>query len=70
MLATGYYDIPNLIGVPGEHLEKVLHYYKEAHAYYNQDVIVVGAKNSAAIARKAKGPGMCSGPVKKAIVPE
>jgi thioredoxin reductase (NADPH) len=50
ILATGYYDIPNLMGVPGEHLEKVLHYYKEAHAYYNQDVIVVGAKNSAAIA--------------------
>jgi len=50
ILATGYYDIPNLLGVPGEHLEKVLHYYKEAHAYYNQDVIVVGAKNSAAIA--------------------
>jgi len=50
ILATGYYDIPNLMGVPGEHLEKVLHYYKEAHPYYNQDVIVVGAKNSAAIA--------------------
>jgi thioredoxin reductase (NADPH) len=50
VLATGYYDIPNLLGVPGEHLDKVLHYYKEAHAYYNQDVIVVGAKNSAAIA--------------------
>src|SRR6185369_15512552 len=32
------------------HLEKVLHYYKEPHPYYNQDVIVVGAKNSAAIA--------------------
>ena len=50
MLATGYYDIPNLLGVPGEDLDKVLHYYKEAHPYYNQDVIVVGAKNSAAIA--------------------
>jgi thioredoxin reductase (NADPH) len=50
VLATGYYDIPNLLGVPGEDLPKVLHYYKEAHPYYNQDVIVVGAKNSAAIA--------------------
>jgi thioredoxin reductase (NADPH) len=50
VLATGYYDIPNRLGVPGEDLEKVMHYYKEAHAYYDQDVIVVGAKNSAAIA--------------------
>ena len=50
VLATGYYDIPNRLGVPGEELEKVMHYYKEAHAYYDQDVIVVGAKNSAAIA--------------------
>jgi thioredoxin reductase (NADPH) len=50
VLATGYYDIPNLLSVPGEDLDKVLHYYKEAHPYYNQDVIVVGAKNSAAIA--------------------
>ena len=50
ILATGYYDIPNLLGVPGENLEKVLHYYKEPHPYYGQDVIVVGAKNSAAIA--------------------
>ncbi len=50
VLATGYYDIPNLLGVPGEDQEKVLHYYKEAHAYYNQNVLVVGAKNSAAIA--------------------
>src|SRR6266513_4395967 len=36
--------------MPGEDLDKVLHYYKEAHPFYNQDVIVVGAKNSAAIA--------------------
>ncbi len=50
VLATGYYDVPNLLNVPGENLEKVMHYYKEAHAFYNQDVIVVGAKNSAAIA--------------------
>jgi len=50
VLATGYYDIANRLGVPGEDLDKVMHYYKEAHPYYNQDVIVVGAKNSAAIA--------------------
>jgi thioredoxin reductase (NADPH) len=49
ILATGYYDVPNKLGVPGEDLEKVIHYYKEAHPYYNHDVIVVGAKNSAAI---------------------
>jgi len=50
VLATGYYDVPNMLGVPGENLEKVLHYYKEPHPYYNHDVAVVGAKNSAAIA--------------------
>jgi thioredoxin reductase (NADPH) len=50
ILATGYYDVPNMLNVPGEELDKVIHYYKEAHPYYDQDVIVVGAKNSAAIA--------------------
>jgi len=50
VLATGYYDIPNLLNVPGEDLPKVLHYYKEPHPYYDQDVAVIGAKNSAAIA--------------------
>ena len=50
VLAMGYYDVPNTLGVPGEELEKVLHYYKEPHPYYAQDVAVVGAKNSAAIA--------------------
>lgn len=50
ILATGYYDIPNRLGVPGEDLPKVLHYYKEPHPYYDHDVVVVGAKNSAAIA--------------------
>lgn len=50
VLATGYYDVPNLLKVPGEDLPKVLHYYKEAHPYYGQDVAVIGAKNSAAIA--------------------
>jgi len=49
ILASGYYDIPNRLEVPGEDLEKVIHYYREAHPYYNQDVLIVGAKNSAAI---------------------
>ena len=50
VLATGYYDRPNLLNVPGEDLPKVIHYYKEPHPYYNHDVAVVGGKNSAAIA--------------------
>ncbi|HLK68774.1 MAG TPA: YpdA family putative bacillithiol disulfide reductase [Bryobacteraceae bacterium] len=50
ILATGYYDVPNRLNVPGENLDKVLHYYNEPHPYYNQDVAVIGAKNSAAIA--------------------
>jgi thioredoxin reductase (NADPH) len=50
ILATGYYDKPNYLNVPGEDLPKVMHYYKEAHPYYGHDVLVVGGKNSAAIA--------------------
>ena len=50
ILATGYYDIPNRLNVPGEDLDKVIHYYREAHPYYNEDVLIVGAKNSACIA--------------------
>ena len=50
IIATGYYDVPNLLNVPGEGLPKVAHYYKEPHPYFNHDVMVVGAKNSAAIA--------------------
>jgi thioredoxin reductase (NADPH) len=49
ILASGYYDIPNKLNVPGEDLAKVIHYYREAHPYYNHDVLIVGAKNSAAI---------------------
>ena len=48
ILATGYYDKPNLMGIPGEDLPKVSHYYREAHAYYNCDVAVIGGRNSAA----------------------
>ena len=50
ILASGYYDRPNYLHVPGEDLPKVTHYYREPHPYYNSDVVVVGAKNSAAIA--------------------
>jgi bacillithiol disulfide reductase len=50
VVATGYYDLPNTLGVPGEELPKVTHYYREPHPYYNSDVVVIGAKNSAAIA--------------------
>jgi len=50
ILATGFYDLPNPLGCPGEELPKVTHYYKEPHPYWNTDVAVVGAKNSAAIA--------------------
>jgi thioredoxin reductase (NADPH) len=50
IIATGYYDIPNLLNVPGEDLPKVAHYYREPHPYFDHDVLIVGAKNSAAIA--------------------
>jgi thioredoxin reductase (NADPH) len=50
ILATGYYDIPNRLHIPGEDLDKVIHYYREPHPYYDQDVLIIGAKNSACIA--------------------
>ncbi|TCK75429.1 YpdA family putative bacillithiol disulfide reductase [Acidipila rosea] len=50
VVATGYYDLPNYLGLPGENLSKVLHYYDDPHPYYNLDVLVIGGKNSAAIA--------------------
>ena len=46
IIATGFYDIPKLLNVPGELLPKVTHYYKEAHPYTMQNVIIVGASNS------------------------
>ncbi len=48
ILATGYYDLPNVLGVPGEDLPHVSHYFSEAHPYWNQDVVVIGGRNSAA----------------------
>jgi thioredoxin reductase (NADPH) len=50
VIATGYYDLPNYMNIPGEELLKVAHYYHEPHAYYDNDVLVIGGKNSAAIA--------------------
>jgi thioredoxin reductase (NADPH) len=49
-IATGYYDLPNLLRVPGEDLSKVHHYYDDPHPYFGLDVVVIGGKNSAAIA--------------------
>jgi thioredoxin reductase (NADPH) len=46
-VATGYYDLPNEMGVPGEHLPHVTHYYTEPHPFWHQDVVVIGGKNSA-----------------------
>jgi thioredoxin reductase (NADPH) len=50
VVATGYYDLPNYLGIPGEDLSKVRHYYHEPHPFYDLDVLVIGGKNSAAIA--------------------
>ncbi|MRH42377.1 YpdA family putative bacillithiol disulfide reductase [Aquibacillus halophilus] len=47
VVATGYYDQPNKLGVKGEELRKVSHYFKEAHPYYDKNVVVIGGKNSA-----------------------
>ncbi|MFJ5715707.1 YpdA family putative bacillithiol disulfide reductase [Neobacillus sp. NPDC093127] len=46
VIATGYYDHPNYLNVPGEDLPKVFHYFKEAHPYFDKDVCVIGGKNS------------------------
>jgi thioredoxin reductase (NADPH) len=50
VVATGYYDLPNYLGIPGEDLNKVKHYYHEPHPFFGLDVLVIGGKNSAAIA--------------------
>jgi bacillithiol disulfide reductase len=47
-VATGYYDLPNKLNVPGEDLPHVSHYYTEPHEFWNREVVVVGGKNSAA----------------------
>lgn len=45
--ATGYYDQPNALNVEGAKLPKVMHYFKEGHPYFDQDVLIIGGKNSA-----------------------
>jgi thioredoxin reductase (NADPH) len=49
IVAIGYFDYPNIIGIPGEDLPKVSHYYKDAHPFYHREVAVIGGANSAAI---------------------
>ena len=47
VICTGFYDIPYLLNIPGEELNKVLHYYNESHPYYKMNIAIVGAGNSA-----------------------
>ena len=47
IISTGFYDIPNLLNIPGEGLSKVHHYYREPHFYYGQKLVVIGSANSA-----------------------
>ncbi len=47
VIATGFYDFPYPLNVPGEELQKVMHYYKEAHPFFDMNIVVVGAANSA-----------------------
>jgi bacillithiol disulfide reductase len=49
IIATGYYDLPNRLGIPGEDLPKVSHYALDAHAFYQRKVAVIGGGNSAAV---------------------
>ena len=48
VLALGYYDNPNYLGIPGEELDKVSHYFTEVHPYFHKKVAVIGGRNSAA----------------------
>src|SRR6476646_6416528 len=50
IVSTGYYDLANQLGIPGEELPKVFHYYRDPHPYFDCDVVVIGGKNSAATA--------------------
>ncbi len=50
VVSTGYYDLPNHLEIPGEDLPKVAHYYNEPHPFFGQNVVVIGGKNSSAIA--------------------
>ena len=53
VVATGFFDVPNYLGIPGEDLPHVNHYYKEPYAHADRDVVVIGAKNSSAKAALA-----------------
>lgn len=46
IVATGFYDVPNMMNIPGETLDKVKHYYHDPHFYAGQNIVVVGANNS------------------------
>ncbi|MFC7346210.1 YpdA family putative bacillithiol disulfide reductase [Chryseobacterium zhengzhouense] len=46
IISTGFYDIPNLLNIPGENLEKVKHYYTEPYPYAKQKIVVIGSSNS------------------------
>lgn len=81
VIATGFFDVPNPLGIPGEDLSKVTHYYREPYPYVGQKVAIIGAKNSAAKAALdcfrhgadvtliARGPGV-SDSVKYWIKPD
>lgn len=47
VIATGYFDHPNYLGIPGEHLDKVTHFFRESHPYTGMNVAIVGGSNSA-----------------------
>ena len=49
IVATGYYDLPVRMNIPGEDLDKVFHYYKDPHPFYDCEVAVIGGRNSAAV---------------------
>ncbi|MGD0697809.1 MAG: YpdA family putative bacillithiol disulfide reductase [Terriglobia bacterium] len=49
IVATGYYDLPNMLGIPGENLPKVSHYALEGHEFFQRKVAVIGGANSAAV---------------------
>ena len=49
IMATGYYDLPNMLGIPGENLPKVSHYAREGHEFFQRKVAVIGGANSAAV---------------------
>src|SRR5260370_26734522 len=63
VLATGYFDHVNTLGVPGEDLPHVRHYFDEAHLSYSQDVVVIGGQNSAVEGARHPVPAGARGPI-------